>query len=77
LVYALFILVLKIDTATNYLRALTRTYEFITEGKIGIIMKKLKISDSEVQNFVNEIEENMPQEAQDSLDRDLKLVQNN
>ena len=71
LVYAFFSIVFKIDMATDYLRKLIRVFQVTNEGKLRGIIRKLNISDEELQELGDEVENSLTDEQRKSLYKDM------
>jgi hypothetical protein len=81
IIYAVFLIVLKINLAINYLRKinsvsdylqkLIRVFQVFNQEKLAVIMKKLNISEEESQKIIDEERNSLPDEQRESLYKDM------
>ena len=74
LIYALFRIIFEIARQANYLRAVERIQHFYIETKIMAISKKLKVSDKEIQDVVNDAKNKTSEEQWNLIEKDFKDV---
>jgi len=75
LIYAFVMLLIKLDMVTDYLRKLIRVTQVANEVKLSAIVKKLKITDEELDKNMVEVKSNTGEAAWESLEQDLKDIQ--
>jgi hypothetical protein len=71
LFYLLIILLITSERRTDYLRKLARAYQVMNEGKLVSIIRKLGITDEELQELGDETENNLTEEQRKSLYQDM------
>ncbi|HUD04646.1 MAG TPA: hypothetical protein VMR59_01510 [Patescibacteria group bacterium] len=74
LIYALIVILMRIDGATNYLRKMIRVFNITTEGKIMAIVHKLKIGDEEIDKVLEDMESYQTKEQKESLAKDVQDI---
>jgi len=74
LIYALFRIIFEIARQANYLRAIDRIQHFYIETKIMAITKKLKITDDELRDVVNDAKSKTSEEQWALIEKDFKDV---
>jgi len=71
LFYLLIILLLTSEIRTDYLRKLIKVFQVTNEGKLMGIIKKLNITNEELQEIGDEVENNLTEEQRESLYQDM------
>lgn len=71
LLYFLIIFLISSELRTDYIRKLVRVYQVFNEGKFIGIIRKLGITDEELQELGDEIENNLTDEQRKSLYKDM------
>ncbi len=69
--YLLIILLITSEARMDYLRKLIRVFQVTNEGKLMSIIKKLNITQEELQELGNEFENNLTEEQRESLYKDM------
>lgn len=76
--YALFLLfiyiVIRLTLIYEALRKLIRTYQVANEIKLMAIMKKLKVSDEEVEKITKDMLENLTPKQRELLENDVESL---
>lgn len=72
LFYLLIILLVTSEARTDYLRKLIRVFQVTNEGKLMSIIKKLDITQEELQELGNEFENNLTEQQRESLYKDME-----
>ena len=71
LVYLFLIFLLVSYKQYNHLRKMMRIYQVANEAKLGAVVKKLKITNEEIKDVVDEMENNNTEEDWKSLEKDF------
>jgi hypothetical protein len=74
LIYALVVILIRIDVSTNYLRKMIRVFNVTTESKILAIAHKFKIGDEEIIKVLDDIESRQTKEQKESLVKDSQDI---
>lgn len=72
----LWVMLFKIDGSFDFIRKLVRVYQSGNEAKLMAIMRKLKISNSEMQEIDQEIDGLLSENAKKSLQKDASDLLN-
>lgn len=71
LFYLLIILLLISEIHTDYLRKLIKVFQVTNEGKLMGIIKKLNVTEEELQKIGDEMENNLTEKQRKSLYQDM------